>query len=215
MPKKLFPILSFFLLVPSLLANILLTQKTETNYQGELVTEVVDGDTFFIENRQPIRLYGLDAPELGFCYSQEAKKKLEELILNKKVILAEPRTDHTGRILPLVYIDGILVNEILIKNGFAISRRQGGTATEAFRIANDNARENNLGIFSPNCYQPDPVDSKCVIKGNINSQNKKSYFLPNCANYNQVIIEKFEGEEYFCIETEAKKAEYTKSKTCY
>ena len=227
MLKKLLPVLSFFLLVPSLLANILLTQKTkqpcshpkeeETNYQGELVTEVVDGDSFFIKNRQPIRLYGIDAPEIESCYSQEAKQKLKELILNKKVFLAEPQTGYTNkRILALVYVDGILVNEALIKDGFAASRYQGGIATEAFKIANKNARQNHLGIYSPDCYQPNPVDPKCVIKGNIEPrQKRKIYFLPDCVNYDQVIIEKFEGEQYFCSEKEAKKAGYTKSKTCY
>jgi len=55
-----------------------------------------------------------------------------------------------------------------------------------------------------------------VIKGNIaESQNKKIYFLPECANYNQVTIERFEGEQYFCTEKEVQKAGYIKSKTCY
>ena len=51
---------------------------------GELVTEVIDGDTFVIINRQNIRLHGVDAPELQYCFGKEAKDALSKKILGKK-----------------------------------------------------------------------------------------------------------------------------------
>lgn len=202
-----------FLLAISVLANYFLWGGRQA--EGELVVEVVDGDTFFIENRQPIRLIGLFAPELEYCYGQEAKEKLTELILNKRVVLKELLAVE-GRILALVYLGDDLVDELMVKEGYALYSRQGGSEAETLKAANEFARENQLGIFSPECYQQEPPDPKCYIKGNIDDREKrKIYFLPNCANYNQVIIEKFQGEEWFCTEKEAQKAGFVKSKICY
>ena len=105
-------------------------------YIGEKVVEVVDGDTLIIANRQPIRLYGINAPELEYCLGKDAKDALTSLILNKKVILREPLSDGRGRILALVYQNGRLINEIMIKSGLAQYRRQGGSETEKLSKAN-------------------------------------------------------------------------------
>jgi len=67
MSKKLIPFISFLLLIPSLAANIFLSQKSD--YQRELVVRVVDGDSFFLKNKQTIRLFGLDAQKAGFTKS--------------------------------------------------------------------------------------------------------------------------------------------------
>jgi micrococcal nuclease len=183
---------------------------------GEYVTEVVDGDTFFIQaNHQAIRVYGVDAPELGNCFSQEAKITLSRLILHKHVLLKEPLTDNYGRIMALVYVNGLSVNEYLVKNGFALYRREGGSETAAMAAANDFARTNKIGIYSPDCYQLNPPDPKCNIKGNINDRTgKKEYYTPQCGYYVQVWVEKFLGEQWFCSEKAAVSAGWSQSPTC-
>ena len=65
--------------------------------RGDLVTEVIDGDSFKIANKQTIRLASLDAPENGLCYSQESKEALTKLILGKRVLLKDEKTDRYGR----------------------------------------------------------------------------------------------------------------------
>src|SRR5688572_1595112 len=60
---------------------------------GEIVTEVVDGDTFIISNKQSIRLFVVNAPELQYCFGKEARDILSKKILGKKVILKNPTTD--------------------------------------------------------------------------------------------------------------------------
>ncbi len=212
MSKKFLPFLSFLLLIPSLAVNILLSQKSD--YQGELVVQVVDGDSFFLKNKQTIRLFGLDAPELNSCYGQEAKQKLEELILNKKAILKEPITDDFNRIVALVYVDNILINQELIKSGFALYTAKSSSSPYDPKTAGDYARANHLGIFSADCYQPNPPNPDCPIKGNINADKQRLYFLPNCPQYNQVIVKKSFGEDYFCTQSDARKAGFTKSPTC-
>jgi len=96
---------------------------TESNHEA-MVTKVIDGDTFLIEGGQKVRMLGIDADERGYpCYN-EAKVALEQMILNKRVLL-EPGTDNKdkyGRLLRWVWINGTLVNLELVKKGLAVAR---------------------------------------------------------------------------------------------
>lgn len=86
----------------SLISVIFVLQRSSSvNY--DKVVEVVDGDTFFIQNRQPIRLYGINAPELGNCYGEESKAELTKILLGKEVRLTGLQSDHYGRVVAGVY----------------------------------------------------------------------------------------------------------------
>ncbi len=182
---------------------------------GEKVVQVIDGDSFKIGNDQTIRLLGLDAPEIGFCESKEAKDALTKKILNEKVILKELKTDNYGRVMALVYAGNELINEYMIKNGFALHLWDTTSQLKVLGEANDFAREERLGIFSPECYQTVPPKPKCNIKGNIiHGTNAKEYTLPTCDRYALAVVEKYKGEQWFCTEAEAQKAGYVKSSNC-
>lgn len=184
-------------------------------FVGENVVAVLDGDSFKIANDQTIRLASLDAPAMKFCYGPEAYKALTGKILGKKVVLRDLKTDQYGRIMAMVYLKGKTVNEYLIRNGFAVSTREGGIENTVIKAANDYARQNKIGVFSSNCYQTEPPNPKCPIKGNINDRTKdKEYLTPKCPDYSKTIIEKNMGEEWFCNESEAKKAGYKISPSC-
>ncbi len=183
---------------------------------GEKVVAVIDGDSFKIGRDQTIRLSSLDAPELENCAGKEAKVALTKEISGKTVILKELKTDRYGRVMAMVYLkDGENVNEYMVKNGLALHIWDTSSQNSVLDKANDFARENALGIFSPDCYQKDPPNSRCSIKGNIiQGTNAKEYILPTCNLYNMSVVEKYKGEEWFCTESEAKKAGYTKSPNC-
>ena len=185
-------------------------------FKGEKVIEVVDGDTFIIENKQPIRLYGLNAPDIRYCFGKEAQQALSSLILNKRVQLREPEVDRFGRrVMSLVYVNGILINEIMVRAGFGEYENEGGSQKTRMDAANTYARENHIGIYSPECYQAEPPDPSCIIKGNNDTnQREKKYFLPQCWGYGRVLILKYQGDAWFCTEAEAKKAGFEKSETC-
>lgn len=184
-------------------------------YQGEKVVEVIDGDSFFISSKQNIRLKGLDAPDLENCFGDRAKKALSDKIINKSVILKELLTDNYGRIIALVYVNDELVNEYLIKNGYAISDGTTSSEHDTLSKANIYARDNKLGIFSDECYQIEPPNSDCLIKGNISeTDNNKYYLTPDCRSYNLTVVEKYKGEQWFCDIKEAIKAGYKKHVTC-
>jgi len=209
--KKL-AITTLIIMVPSLATAIHFTQK---NQVGDRVVQIIDGDTFKLQNKQTIRLSSLDAPALDKCMGEESKKALSKLVLRKRVILLEPYADRYGRIIALVISDGRIINEIMIRNGYAVDTGDNSAAKKALRDANDYARENKLGIFNSKCSQTVPLNPDCVIKGNHNQrQDRPLYSYPGCANYNRTIIDVWKDDEWFCSETEALKAGYTKSGDC-
>ncbi|MDD4990104.1 MAG: thermonuclease family protein [Candidatus Pacebacteria bacterium] len=89
-----------------------------------LVTKIIDGDTIIVEGGFNVRLLGIDSDEKGYpCYG-EASKRIEELILNKKVRLEKDITDvdQYQRCLRYVFLDNQNVGLELVKEGLAIAR---------------------------------------------------------------------------------------------
>lgn len=182
---------------------------------GERVEAVIDGDSFKIGNDQTIRFLSLDAPDVKYCMGKEAKEALTKKILGKEVQLRELKTDRYGRVMAMVYVNGENVNEYMIKNGLAIHLWDNTKQIKILGEANDFAREERLGIFSPDCYQTEPEKKGCGIKGNIITATKaREYTMPGCDRYTLTVIEKYKGEEWFCAEAEARKAGYVKSGNC-
>lgn len=182
----------------------------------ENIYDVVDGDTFILENnKQAIRLYGVDAPELANCYGPESLSRLSQLLEQKKVQLKEPVVDKFGRIVALAYVNGKLVNEIMIKEGYAAYRSEPGSGKEAMKAAHESAKSGKIGIYSPVCTDEAPPDPECNIKGNNDlDRNENLYLMPSCPYYHTVIIRRFEGDRWFCSESEAKKAGFKLSTAC-
>ncbi|MCX6704800.1 MAG: thermonuclease family protein [Candidatus Woesebacteria bacterium] len=182
---------------------------------GEVVTEVIDGDSFKIENGQSIRLYGVDAPELQYCFGKEAKDGLIKKILGKKVILKSPRTDFYKRVQAYVYVDGEFVNEYMAKNGFVLVPGNGPSQLNAIRDSNSYAKNNKLGVFSERCFPVNPPSKNCNIKGQIPyDTGQKIYLTSDCRYYKISEVERYRGEDWFCTEKEAKDAGFVKSPNC-
>lgn len=78
------------------------------------VIEVIDGDTFDVspgwtwngQSGSRVRPTGYDAPESGTQAGQQAKRKLENLILNKYVELGTAYKIDRGRLVCDVYFEG-------------------------------------------------------------------------------------------------------------
>lgn len=182
----------------------------------EKIVSVIDGDSFKIGRDQTIRLSSLDAPELENCAGAVSKEFLTKKISNKKVLLKELKTDRYGRVMAMVYSDkGENINEYMVKNGLALHIWDTSTQNKVLDLANNFARYNKLGIFSSECFQETAPNPKCAIKGNIiQHTNAKEYVLPSCDRYSMSVVEKYHGETWFCTESEAKKAGFTKSPNC-
>ena len=113
------------------------------------MTKVIDGDTVVVEGGYHVRLLGMDADEKGYpCYEQ-AKTRLEDLVLAKQVRLEKDKTDldQYGRCLRYIFLDNTNINVQLVKEGLAIARfyepdvkyRAEITAAESY------AQQNKLG----------------------------------------------------------------------
>lgn len=112
-------IVIFLKLNPYISGNSFIEIKSEKVF----VTKIIDGDTI-VANGEHIRLLGMDADERGYeCY-KEAKKRLEELILNKEVILEKDQTDKDqyGRMLRYIILDNENINILMVKEGLAVAR---------------------------------------------------------------------------------------------
>ncbi len=99
----------------------------DTKLQGFLIQQesvfidrVIDGDTI-VSGNQSIRLLGINTPERGEPYYQEAKVFLENLVLNKTIYLefGKDKTDRYDRTLAYISLDNKNINLELVKNGYA------------------------------------------------------------------------------------------------
>jgi len=88
-----------------------------------VVTKITDGDTI-VAGGENVRLLGMDTDEKGYPCYLAAKKRLEELVLNKRVILEsgpENRGQY-GRLLRYIILDGENINLRMVSEGYAVAR---------------------------------------------------------------------------------------------
>lgn len=117
-----------------------------------IVKKIIDGDTFVLADDTQIRLIGVDTPEKGQPYYENATLFADSLLLGKEVILRfdEELYDNYGRQLAYVYIDSVFFNESVVAGGmgsvylFPHNRKFASELIRAQKIA----RTNRTGIWS-------------------------------------------------------------------
>ena len=177
------------------------------------VTRVVDGDSFEIKDGRRIRLLGVDAPELESCMGIQAKEILEVMIEGKIVKLKDIVKDDYGRSLANVFTGSTFVNKEMIERGLGRYVSGENQYHSEMRKAYLKAKENGEGIFSPLCRRIDPETDGCLIKANIR-HGDKTYHLPECRNYDQVIVDTSYGDKWYCTEDEAIEEGFMKAGGC-
>ena len=109
---------------------------------GGYVLKVYDGDTIMIASKLPfenspiyrfsVRLAGIDTPEIKGKteneknMAKEAKNKLQNMIMNKYILLKNVNTEKYGRILADIYLEDLHINKWLIEQNLAV-KYDGGT----------------------------------------------------------------------------------------
>ena len=127
-----------------------LSGKAASSFSTQNVVAVIDGDTLELDIGQRVRLKGINTPELGMIYSEEAKNFLKKEVLNKSVKLRAYGSDQYGRILAHVFIDNKNVNKELVENGLAtLYYYEHDEYYSELKKAEDFARENKIGIWKP------------------------------------------------------------------
>lgn len=223
------PITLWILLVVSIAINCIFFWQ---NYNRTRVVAVPDGDSIQLSDGRRVRLLGIDAPERGRCLAEEAREELRRRALGKHVRLKDIVIDDYGRVLAIVIVEDFptwvsymrsrilglplnpdpLVNRGMLAAGlardtFSAEKDYAPTLKQAY----DEAKSQKRGIFSSLCRTESSGD--CTIKGNVRD-GKKTYHLPACDNYAQVIVDEAFGDHWFCTEQEAQAAGFVRASGC-
>lgn len=114
------------------------------------VASIVDGETFILETtegRHEVSLQGIDAPDPGMAYSEEAQKALSDMILGRTVRVRVARRDRGGRIEATVYLGRDNVAQRMLAGGWAW-RYFGYAQRHSFSSAEDSARAARRGLWA-------------------------------------------------------------------
>lgn len=109
-------------------------------------TEVVDGDTIYLDNGEKVRFVGVNTPERGVEGYITSKNFVQKLCLNKEIGLDVDDSKHTdryGRTLAVVIVDGKNVNEMLLKEGLAEIMYMPPSEFYPYNWANENTPTSN------------------------------------------------------------------------
>jgi len=126
-----------------------------------VVRRVVDGDTLLMESGARVRLQGIDTPETvredfpvepwGPEASAYTKKFIEHAGRRVRLTFSAERKDRHDRFLAFVWDGDVMLNEELVRAGFAHARtdyRYSGTMKRRLVAAQDEARAAHRGLWS-------------------------------------------------------------------
>jgi micrococcal nuclease len=121
------------------------------------VLSVKDGDSIVVSTKKgskDLRIWGIDAPEKGQPYANLARKRLEELILNKEVRIQKPKTDSFHRDLAFLSISNsnntnwIDVGSIILSQGLAWHFNPDPEHNKPYQKLENDARKQKIGLWA-------------------------------------------------------------------
>ncbi len=214
--------------------------QTAKNTTPATVDHVIDGDTIKVtigNQTETIRLLLIDTPESVHPtkpvqpFGKEASNYLKEMLPNGTKIELEydvNKHDKYDRLLAYIWLDGKMMNEVLVEKGFARVAYiyEPNTKYETrLKKVEETAKKEKIGIWSipnyvtdrgfagdaevPSQNQDKSVTSTCkqpLIKGNIKRGGEKIYHTPASPQYKVT-----KAEEMFCTEEDAVKAGFRKA----
>jgi endonuclease YncB( thermonuclease family) len=207
-----------FLVLTASAAQVLVAAETATP-----AVAIVDGDTLEV-NGKTVRLYGIDAPELGqYCLNgsnryrcgYEAALALTKLVGNGPIECwpTPVDSDDEGQICSVDLVD---LAEAMLRRGYAIAPP---TSFAIYRRAESEAKKSRLGIWRGNFVLPSEWRSGlrlqtlssepkqvCDIKGIVGNKDERVYLVNSDPEYAGVDIDQTRGERLFCSDDEAELA---------
>ena len=136
-----------------------------------MVVSVTDGDTIRVDHagglNDPVRLIGINTPESGECFGPEATTALKTLVADRNVIMVldVSQRDQFERLLRYIYLlDGTFVNEVMVRQGFALAREFPPDTAQASVLADAQAqaKADGLGLWAADACGT-PVDANLTI----------------------------------------------------
>ena len=134
-------------------------------------SEIVDGDTLYVSGpagELEVRIIGVNTPESGECFYEEATDALAGLVAGNDLVLVADRSDvdQFGRALRYVEtIDGVDVGAELVADGFAIARRYPPDDARADRYAElqRDAQHEGRGLWAPDACGSSDLDGVDIV----------------------------------------------------
>ena len=160
----------------------ILNKYEDTNCIGEktgICTEVVDGDTIYLDNGDKIRLVGVNTPEKGVEGADTSKYFVEKLCLIREVSIDiddSKSHDKYGRTLAVVIVDGKNLNEMLLKEGLAEIMYIPPSQFNPNNWAGDNTHSSDYSNSQKNTNTNSEDTGEYI--GNVNSMK---FHLPTCS----------------------------------
>lgn len=141
------------LMFGSVVGSVDARAQGDTARQQCTVAFVDDGDTFNCRDGTTVRLLMVDAPESG-RFGEASRRALSTLApIDVTVRLETDREVHDdqGRVRAYVYLDdGRMINEVMIRKGFAFFKPSLPNVRHADRLrgAEEIARQKGIGVWS-------------------------------------------------------------------
>lgn len=153
--------------------------KTFDETEMGFVNRVIDGDTIIVNN-QSIRMLGINTPERGEKYYLEAKKSMEELVLNKTVYLKtqKEKKDLYNRTLAYVFINKQDINLEQINRGYASPYFPTEEKRKEYYLAWETCLKEEKNL----CEKSKHICANCIKLKEINVENQK-ITLENICNF--------------------------------
>ena len=126
--------------------------KVERAISGQTIEVISTADNIAL--LQQIRLIGIEAPDLKQePWGKQAQQKLEQLIKGKQVLLESDveDKDRFDRKLAYLWQDKVLLNELLVKEGYALAAARSPNTKHQQRLvsAQEWARIMGRGLWNP------------------------------------------------------------------
>jgi endonuclease YncB( thermonuclease family) len=188
--------------------------------------DIVDADTIRV-NGNPIRLYGIDAPESrqtceragrSYACGKTATRALADLIAARPLRCTLLGKDNYGRSLGICSVGGTELNSAMVSQGWALA-----FVKYSSRYVEDQKRGEvaKLGLWAGSFVKPwewrsgesrsAQATGSCIIKGNINGKGERIYHMPFQRYYSRTHVDIRRGERWFCTEDEALSAGWRRS----
>lgn len=183
--------------------------------ESAVCTNVVDGDTIYLDNGKKVRLVGVNTPERGVEGYITSKNFVQKLCLNKKVGLDiddSKLNDRYGRTLAVVIVDGKNLNEMLLKEGLAEIMYMPPSEFYPYNWANDNTPVASMHILSSGSSSSDSSHSSSSGTGSyVGNANSGKFHIASCGSVSKMS----EGNKvFFSSRDEAVNQGYVPCKRC-
>lgn len=195
----------------------ILSKYSDTDCHVEekaVCTNVVDGDTIYLDNGKKIRFVGVNTPERGVEGYITSKNFVQKLCLNKEVgidIDNSKNNDRYGRTLAVVIVDGKNVNEMLLKEGLAEIMYMPPSEFYPYDWAGSDTHVADTHSSSSSSTSSDSSSSSSGSGNYVGNANTGKFHVSGCGSVSKM-SEK--NKVFFSSRDEAVKQGYVPCKIC-